>query len=122
MTTAIQARFSDLFGGFKGGPVPFIKKRETIEQRFNRYHKNNPEVYNALVALARDFRQKSHRKIGIKMLFEVLRWNYYLTINTDEEYKLSNDFTAHYARIIMMQEPDLKDAFNLRLSKADTYI
>lgn len=111
--------FGELFG-YNGIPIPFIKKKESIAQRFNRFHSQNPEVYQALVALARDFRCKTNRKIGMKMLFEVLRWNYYLTITTDEEYKLSNDFTAAYSRLIMRNEPDLRDAFNLRDSAIDS--
>jgi len=57
--------------------------------------------------------------MGIGMLYEVLRWNYYTTVETNEEYKLSNDFRAPYARLIMDQEPDLQDAFNLRCSVVD---
>jgi len=37
----------------------------------------------------------------------------------DECFALSNDFRACYARLIMDQEPDLQDAFNLRCSVVD---
>jgi len=54
------------------------------------------------------------------MLFEVLRWNYYLEVDQgEEEFKLSNDFRAPYARLIMQQELDLADAFNTRTSVVD---
>ena len=94
-----------------------------IANRFNRFHFANPEVYHNLVRLAREFRSKGYnynRKMSIAMLFEVLRWNYYLEVDQgEEEFKLSNDFRAPYARLIMQQELDLADAFNTRTSVVD---
>ena len=92
---------------------------QTIAQRFARFHQDNPQVYSMLVSLARDLRARRPRKLGIKMLFEVLRWQYYVQTDSDEEYKLSNDFTAPYARLIMQQELDLHEAFNTRPSQVD---
>ena len=73
--------------------------------------------------MAREFRRKGsnhNRKLGIGMLYEVLRWNYYLSTEGEEEFKLSNDFRAVYARKIMENEPDLADAFNTKQSVVDT--
>jgi len=95
----------------------------SIYARFRRFHHANPHVYNNLVGLARDFRRRAqnhNRKMGIAMLFEVLRWNYYLNVDLgEEEFKLSNDFRSPYARLIMYQEPDLQDAFQTRNSIVD---
>jgi hypothetical protein len=94
-----------------------------IHNRFLKFHENNPEVYNNLVRLARWFRSKSgnhNRKIGISMLYETLRWHFYMNIDMgEEEFKLSNDFRAPYARLIMQNERDLSDAFNTRTSVVD---
>jgi len=103
-------------------PVVPEPKESSIYARFLKFHAANPEVYNNLVSLAREFRRKGqnhNRKMGIGMLYEVLRWNYYLSIDSTEDYKLSNDFRACYARLIMEREPDLKDAFNTRTSYVD---
>lgn len=97
-------------------------KEVGIYARFLKFHASNPEVYKNLVRLAREFRMGNNvnRKMGIAMLFEVLRWNYYLNVAFgDEEFKLSNDFRAPYARLIMQQEPDLVDAFNTKTSVVD---
>jgi hypothetical protein len=94
-----------------------------IYKQFEVFHNNNPEVYNNLVHLARQFRRKGsnyNRKMGIGMLYEVLRWNFFMNIDAgDECFALSNDFRACYARLIMDKEPDLQDAFNLRCSVVD---
>jgi hypothetical protein len=92
----------------------------SIPARFIRFHSSNPQVYENLVALARQFnRKRNDAKLGIAMLYEVLRWNYYMSVDSVEEYKLSNDFRACYARLIMEQDPDLNGIFNTRGSIAD---
>ena len=54
------------------------------------------------------------------MLFEVLRWNYFMNVDSDEEYKFPNAFAAGYARLIMKQEPDLEGIFKLNKSTFDS--
>jgi hypothetical protein len=103
-------------------PILPEPKDVSIYARFLKFHSSNPEVYNNLVRLAREFRagNNSNRKMGIAMLFEVLRWNYYLNVDMgEEEFKLSNDFRAPYARLIMERESDLADAFNTKTSVVD---
>jgi hypothetical protein len=42
-----------------------------------------------------------------------------MAISTTGDFKLNNNYRAHYARLIMHQEPDLDGIFELRRSKAD---
>ena len=104
-------------------PIKPEPSASRIYKRFEKFHAENPEVYNNLVRLAREFRRKGsnhNRKMGIGMLYEVLRWNFFMNVEAGEEkYQFSNDFRAPYARLIMDQEPDLQDAFNLRYSIVD---
>jgi hypothetical protein len=95
-------------------------KGDSIPERFKRFHAANPHVYDALVNLARQFRdRRGESKIGIGMLYEVLRWNYYMTTDSEDDYKLSNDFRACYARKIMSENADLKGIFQTKQSIAD---
>jgi hypothetical protein len=95
-------------------------KDPSLPERFDKYHAENPQVYTSLVSLARQVMENNRsRKIGIGMLYEVLRWQYYLVTDGTEEYKLPNDFRAFYARKIMEQESDLAGCFNTRKSVAD---
>jgi hypothetical protein len=91
-----------------------------IAKRFAKYHAENPDVYEALVDLARKCRKnRPDRVIGIQMLFEVLRWNYFISINSEEEYKFPNAFAAGYARLIMEKNPDLAGIFKTNKSLFD---
>jgi hypothetical protein len=90
------------------------------EARFREFHANNPEVYKELVDLARTAISKGKKKIGIRMLWEVMRWNRFLVTNDESQYKLNDHYHSRYARLIMRQEPDLSSIFELRELKTST--
>ena len=91
---------------------------ETIEERFRAFHRANPHVYVQLRKLALNYRRQGRQRGGMKMLFEVLR--YQSGIRTrGEPYKLNNDFTALYARMLMAREPELAGFFETRERTAE---
>jgi hypothetical protein len=91
-----------------------LDESTNIAKRFRQYHETNPQVYDTLVKLARQMKSLGHKHIGIKMLFEVVRWQMMLTTTDPSGYKLNNDYTSRYARLIMDSEPDLAGMFELR--------
>jgi hypothetical protein len=88
-----------------------------LDRKFEEYHQANPQVYRELVQLAMQARRRGRRKIGIKMLFEVVRWNRFLQ-TADDEFKLNNNYHSRYARLLMQREPKLRGIFNLRELKS----
>ena len=86
----------------------------TLDAQFEEFHKNNPEVYEELVRLARQMKARGHKQIGIKMLWEVLRWERAMKTTDQTEWKLNNNYTSRYARLIMENEPDLEGFFVTR--------
>ena len=92
------------------------------ETAFDRFHADNPKVYEVLVRLAREWvGQFGGHKLGIATLYETARWQITLATN-DAEFRLNNNWRSYYARLIMAQEPDLAGLFDLRASKADEWI
>jgi len=80
---------------------------------FFEFHRQNPKVYDELVTLARKIKSRGYRKYSIKGLYEVLRFNRALK-TTGKEFKLNNNYTASYARMIMTNESDLNGFFDIR--------
>jgi hypothetical protein len=89
---------------------------DPIEVAFWVFHEANPEVYRLCVQLAGEALAVGRRKIGMKMVWERARWDFYVR-TTDDTYKLNNNYTALYARLIMKQEPDLAGVFDVRVRK-----
>ncbi len=101
-------------------PFDWPAPKPTIQQQFAWFHKAHPEVYDGLVKLAhqadaaRSYAGRS--RIGIGMLFEVLRWQWHIAglPDDDEAWKLNNNYRSRYARLIMRRNPDLDGLFEIR--------
>lgn len=95
-------------------PVP-----GSIQESFEQFHAANPWVYEALRRLSMELVERGRKKIGIGMLFEVLRWQHArTTVDATSEFKLNNNLRSRYARLLMDQEPDLAGVFEIRELKA----
>lgn len=90
----------------------------SIRARFLRFHLTNPAVYDELVAMARELRSTGHRRFGIRMLWETLRWRRMIRTTDPSGYKLNDHYPPHYARLIMDREPDLEGIFDVRELRA----
>ena len=80
------------------------------------FHRNNPGILLELRRLAHQLKDAGHRKYSIKGLFEVLRFNAAIR-TTGKKYKLNNNLTPFYARLLMDTDPELRGFFNTRESK-----
>jgi hypothetical protein len=88
----------------------------TIAEAFQAFAEANPHVYENLRRLALEHRRaRPHEKIGMKYLYERLRWEYKTkTDRPENEFRLNNNFTAYYARALMLGDRELWDAFETR--------
>lgn len=89
------------------------REEESIEARFARFDALNPHVYRNLRKLAIAAVRGGAKRLGIKALYERLRWSY-LETGRESGFKLPNEFTAHYARKLMREEPKLRGVFVVR--------
>mgnify|MGYP005605361355 FL=1 len=84
-----------------------------LKTKFENFHKENPEVYSELKNLATELIRNGHQYYSMKALFEIIR--YHRTISTnDPQFKLNNNYTSFYARLLMEKENMLKGFFRLR--------
>lgn len=97
--------------------LPQHQEGETLEQRFLAFHNANPWVYEALVALTREYVARGAQRVSVNMLVEVVRYQYGKTIG-DDTYKLNNNHRAFYARLLMHQHPEWDGLFETRRQRA----
>lgn len=98
-----------------GFPKAKSKPERASYEAFQRFHRAHPEIYNAIVAKARQARANGLQKYGIGALWEIMRWEFAMKRSGD--FKLNNNHRAWYARLIMFVEPDLKGFFEVREGK-----
>lgn len=88
----------------------------TIAERFSLFHAANPHVADTLEALAAQWLAR-HDRVGMKALYERARWETGIRTEGDV-WRLNNDWTAHYARLLIQRRPEWADAFRLRELRA----
>jgi len=95
--------------------IPGLDAVPTCEMhaQFLEFHRQNQDVYIELRRLALQMRDTGRARYSIKGLFEVLRWSRDL-VTPGESFKLTNNYPAYYARLLMDNEPRLIGMFELR--------
>lgn len=92
--------------------------RGTIRDQFDEFHQRHPEVLEQLRRRALRAQRRGYRP-GIAALFEVLRWGHGMArVSGAGEFKLNNNFKAHYARLLMQTTPELSGFFELRQARS----
>ena len=88
----------------------------TIREKFEQFHKENPQVLEALVLVARRAKKRGMTRVGINHLSEIIRWEMWVPTAADQHspYKLCNTYRPYYARLIAETHPDLADLFEFR--------
>lgn len=99
-----------------GNDIETPQPPASIQERFEAFDAKHPAVLNRLVDFAYQAKRAGRKRIGIKMLFELLRWEWTIEGLPDEaeEWKLNNNYSSRYARRIMDDHPRLEGLFELR--------
>lgn len=84
-----------------------------IDRAFWEFHRKNPQVYRKVVEMTRQAKARGKRKIGMKMLFEVIRWEHLVHTRSDD-FALNNNYTSRYVRLLSDEHPELADMFETR--------
>jgi hypothetical protein len=91
----------------------------TIQERFEEFHRLNPWVYEAIEKLAADWIGRGRKRLGIGMLWEVLRWQYAMrTQDVSSEFKLNDHYRSRYVRLLLRKHPEWTEVFELRALKS----
>ena len=93
--------------------TPSIDHLDAKEVAALAFHRANPSVWDALIAVCLRMRQAGMRRWSINAAFEVVRYDYTLRTR-GEPWKLNNTHRAYYARWLMREVPALAGLFETR--------
>ena len=108
---------------------PREEEKATIQERFEKFHLENPHVFARLEKHCQKAIDKGRKRIPINMVFEVIRWEHFIgTLPTDGDthlgqgefrrLKLNNDFKSRYARLYIKLYPGREKYIEIRQLKA----
>src|SRR5689334_14647934 len=86
--------------------APGRLKRTTIEERFAKFHSENPHVYMELRVAALGAASRGAKRLSIAKLAEDLRADPRLRTYADD-FKINNSYRRPYAELLMKREPEL---------------
>lgn len=89
----------------------------SIQERFERFHGENPQVYRAIHWSVMDLELQGHKHYSIDAILHVIRYDRNIT-TTGRNFKINNDFTSRYARKFMDEFPAYRGFFQLRELKS----
>jgi hypothetical protein len=84
-----------------------------LEKAFWKFHKENPHVYKLIVKYAREAKKAGFVTYGMKSIFERVRWHVHME-KAVEEFKMNNNFSSRYSRLVMKKNRDLRAFFKTR--------
>lgn len=97
--------------------VPIISPKgissASIQDGFTAFHAANPWVLTALENLTAQLLADGARKLGIGMLWEVVRWRY-ISQTRGDTFKANNNFRSRYVRLLIERHPDWSAVFDTR--------
>jgi len=91
---------------------------KTIYEAFLEFDKKNPKVY----AYFKEYfiflhKRKGWQKVSGKLIMERIRWEVIITTDATD-FKINNNFTAHYVRMFLEEHPGYEKCFELRELKS----
>lgn len=86
----------------------------TLTERFNQYHRDNPQVYELFKKFTFMAIRRGHKRLSAWMIANRIRWETSIETYSVEEYKISNDYIALYARKFMQDYPSYDGFFKIK--------
>jgi hypothetical protein len=95
-----------------------IPSLPTIRERFEEFHRRNPEVYREIRRRCDELIRAGVRRFGMRLVWERMRWDH--AVQTQgEPWKLNDHYIAHYARLAIRDLPELGKVLELRALRSE---
>ena len=88
-----------------------------LKQKFDEWNKENPEVYALFKRFSFEAISKGHKRLSAWMIANRIRWETSIETFSVDEYKISNDYIALYARMFMRDHPEYDGFFKTKEMK-----
>lgn len=88
----------------------------TLKEKFTDWDKENPIIYQLFCRFTFEAIERGHKRLSAWMIANRIRWETSV-VTTGNDYKISNDFIAFYARKFMEEYPQYDGFFKTKTMK-----
>lgn len=83
----------------------------TIQHKFEEFHKDNPNVFRLFRRYSRMAKDAGSTQYSAKAIFERVRWHVNIATRSKDAFKLNNNYTSRYARMLADTDSSFTDFF-----------
>ena len=91
---------------------------DSLKRKWWEWHKQNPHVYELFEKFTLDAISKGHDRLSAWLIVNRIRWETAVETRGDD-FKISNDFIAYYARLFMHNHPRYEGFFKTKQLRRD---
>jgi hypothetical protein len=114
----LAGRLKDEEAELEAHPSATDSRDDRVELAFLAYHEAHPWVLARILSIVRRYHAVGRRR-GMKFFFEALRHETLMASADADGFKLNNNFTSRYARLIEREHPGLRGFFRKRRLRAE---
>jgi len=85
-----------------------------LQLKFEEYHKNNPQVFDLFEKFAKKIRTIGYKNFGAKAIMERVRWEMIVSNTNNEPFKINNNYTSRYVRLLEDKDNSFEGFFRKR--------
>jgi len=86
---------------------------ESIEERFQRFHEENPVIYRLFCRFVDELVHAGRKRFSADAVLHRIRWETAIQ-TTDEKFKINDHYSSRYARLWLDENPGHGSFFELR--------
>ena len=90
----------------------------SIQERFARFHKENPHVYEEIIKIGRQMKARGFKHYSIRTILHIIRWHKHMQTN-DPHFKISNNHSSRYVRLLVKEHPEFDGFFQMNKLRAE---
>jgi len=88
-----------------------------LDLAFAQYHAHNPQIYQLFKQFAFKVKNAGFKKYSARTIFHRIRWHIEVDTKGDP-FKINNNFSSRYARMLIDEFPEFEGFFELRRLKS----
>lgn len=97
---------------------PELFECKTIADNFRRFHQDNPQVYKWFKHYAVILWNRGYRRYSSDGILHIIRYRVAIRKDPREQFKINNNYSALYARMLINDDVRFNDFFELRSRKS----
>lgn len=93
-----------------------LMQESALGRRWYRWHKDNPDFFPLFERFTFEAVNRGHKRLSGWLIANRVRWETSI-VTTGDDYKISNDFIALFARLFMVKHPRYEGFFRTKRMK-----